>query len=334
MNILGLSFGTVNGKSDLLVKEALYAAKEAAVAAGEHAEVHFVNTCKMNIGRCRGCGACSTMFERQGKDNDCIWKDDYQKVEEEVRWADAIVLGAPVYVLQPTGQFKDFVDRFACRHDASAINWTLDRRRKGEVPGNAEDFPMERLKKRTVAYISVGGASTDNWTSMGTATLHLFGFPALMKVVGNYNANSMGTIGNPYLDETMLNDIHEIGRRTVTGYLDDAVGFYEPESKPAGVCPVCHQRLLTILPHTTKVECPICGIEGELTIEDGEIKVAFSEAQQARARGTFAGQREHTEEIQGFGAICGPKLMANKDFLDERMATRIKNFDEEIQKIK
>lgn len=39
MNILGLSFGTINGKCDILTKEALYSAKEAV----PEAEVRFIN---------------------------------------------------------------------------------------------------------------------------------------------------------------------------------------------------------------------------------------------------------------------------------------------------
>ena len=327
MKILGISFGKKNANSDILVKEALFGAREAA----PDAEIEFINTVRMNIGRCTGCGACSTALER-GKDNVCVQarNDDYQILEDKVREADCIILGAPVYALQPVGQFKDFVDRFSCRHDYSAITWVLDKRRTGEMPGNADDFPMERLKKRTVSYISIGGAITDNWTSMGTATLHIFGFPPMMKVMGNYNANCMGTTGNPYLDQKLIDDMHEMGRRTVEGYNDDSVPFFQPEGKPAEVCPVCHQRLITILPGTTTVECPVCGIEGQLSIEDGAIKVEFSEAQQKRARGTFAGLREHTTEIQGFGAICGPKIMANKEMLDKLMNERIKGFETAI----
>lgn len=41
----------------------------------------------------------------------------------------------------------------------------------------------------------------------------------------------------------------------------------------------------------------------------------FSKEQQARARGTFAGLREHTVEIQQFESICGPKLKEAKDKL-------------------
>ena len=56
----------------------------------------------------------------------------------------------------------------------------------------------------------------------------------------------------------------------------------------------------------------------------------FTKEEQERARGTFKGLREHTVEIQSFGSICGPKIMANKEKLDTLMTERIKNFDSAI----
>ena len=323
MKVLGLSFGKKNANTDILVKEALYGAK----AGVPDAEIKFINTQRLTIDRCIGCGACSTALEK-GKDNDCIIKDDFQMVEEAIREADAIILGAPVYVLQPVGQFKNVVDRFSCRHDVSAINWVLDKRRSGEAPGDPDAFPQERLRRRTVSYISVGGAHTSNWVSMGTATLHLFGFPVMMKVVGNYNAYDMGHIGNPYLDEELIQNMREMGKRTAEAYSmeDHEIEWFGPQGN--GTCPVCHQNLLTVN-GTTTVECPICGIEGKLSVEGDKLNVTFSEEQRARARGTFAGLREHTTEIQSFGAICGPKIMANKELLEKQM-DRIKNFEKYI----
>ena len=323
MKVLGLSFGKKNANTDILVKEALYGAK----AGVPDAEIKFINTQRLTIDRCIGCGACSTALEK-GKDNDCIIKDDFQMVEEAIREADAIILGAPVYVLQPVGQFKNVVDRFSCRHDVSAINWVLDKRRSGEAPGDPDAFPQERLRRRTVSYISVGGAHTSNWVSMGTATLHLFGFPVMMKVVGNYNAYDMGHIGNPYLDEELIQNMREMGRRTAEAYSmeDHEIEWFGPQGN--GTCPVCHQNLLTVN-GTTTVECPICGIEGKLSVEGDKLNVTFSEEQRARARGTFAGLREHTTEIQSFGSICGPKIMANKEMLEKQM-DRIKNFEKYI----
>lgn len=318
MNILGISFGTINGKCDILTKEALYSAKEAV----PDAEVKFVNTIRMKIGRCIGCGACSRALEN-GKDNACVVKDDFQVLEELVRWADALIVAAPVYVLQPAGQYKDFVDRFGCRHDISAIDWVLEGRKTGKYPGNADDFPMERLKRRYISYISVGGATTDDWVSMGTATMHLLGFPVAMKVIANLDVHHTGEMGSPYLDEALMAKVHEAGSATAVAARDqneDAAYIGEP-----GTCPVCHQNLLMVN-GTTTVTCPVCGIQGKLRIEGEKLLVDFPKEQQERARGTFRGLREHTTEIQSFGSIAGPKIMANKAFIDEKMK-RIKEFN-------
>lgn len=322
MKILGLSFGRKNGNTDILVKEALFGARDGA----PEAEICFINTNHLKIDRCIGCGACSQSLEKGG-DNDCVIKDDMQEIENRIREADCLVVGAPVYVLQPVGQLKNLIDRFSCRHDVSAIQWVLDKRRAGEAPGNPDDFPIERLKKRYVSYISVGGATTQNWVSMGTATMHLFGFPAMMKVIGNYDAHGMGTKATPILDQKMMDEVHEMGKQTAQAYGKEEKDI--PWFGPEGTCPVCHQNLLTVN-GTTTVECPICGIEGKITIDGEKLKVLFTEEQQKRARGTFTGLREHTIEIQGFGEICRPKIMNNKDYIEKKMK-RYKEFDSVIK---
>lgn len=314
MKVLGISFGKKMANTDILVKEALFGAK----AAG--AEVEFVNTVGMKIGRCIGCGACSTGL-RQGKDTQCIIKDDYQELEQKILNADAIIVGAPVYVLQPVGQFKDFVDRFGPMHDMAAMKGEQDKRtERGEI-----DNPVDPryFKKRYVGYISVGGASTKNWVSLGMSSLHLFGMSSGMKVVGEIDAYRMGVTGNPALDEALIANANTLGVKVA-----EAVGKPEEEIEwygEPGTCPVCHQDLIT-LNGTTTVECPICGIEGKLSIEGDKVNVTFSKEQQARARGTYEGLLEHYLEISGFGALAGPKLQAAKDRLPV-LLQRYKDFE-------
>ena len=60
MIILGVSFGRKNSNTDILVKEALYGAREAA----PEAEIRFINTATMNIGRCRGCKSTALAGDR------------------------------------------------------------------------------------------------------------------------------------------------------------------------------------------------------------------------------------------------------------------------------
>ena len=57
MKVLGLSFGKKNANDDILVKEALYGAKEAF----PDAEIKFINTQRLTIDRCIGCGACENL---------------------------------------------------------------------------------------------------------------------------------------------------------------------------------------------------------------------------------------------------------------------------------
>ena len=72
---------------------------------------------------------------------------------------------------------------------------------------------------------------------MGTATLHLFGFPVMMKVVGNYNAYDMGHIGNPYLDEELIQNMREMGRRTAEAYSmeDHKIEWFGPQGNGTGL---------------------------------------------------------------------------------------------------
>ena len=98
-----------------------------------------------------------------------------------------------------------------------------------------------------------------------------------------------------------------------------------------GVCPVCHNPLLS-MNGTTHVECPVCGIWGDLSVEGDKVKVEWSEAEIARARNTIPGIYEHYNEIQNMITVCVPKLIENKDTLP-KMLEKYKNFDEEIAKM-
>ena len=42
--------------------------------------------------------------------------------------------------------------------------------------------------------------------------MHIFGFPAGMKVIANLDVHHTGAMGSPYLDENLMNKIHEVGK--------------------------------------------------------------------------------------------------------------------------
>lgn len=312
MKILAISMGRKDHNCDILAKHALMAAKETG------AEVKFVNTMNMTIGHCKGCGACSKMRDN-GKQIKCILKDDYLSLENDILDADGIVLVTPVYSLAPTGQLKNFIDRFGAAHDLSAAT----EEQKKRIENKAPELLDERLfKDHYVAYISVGGAHTPNWVSMGLPNMHMFGMSVCMHTVGKIDAYDMGHRTNPVLDPPFLQKVADLGKHLTAsiGKKPEAITWMGEE----GVCPVCHNKFITI-GETTTVECPLCGIEGELTITDGKIQVEFSAAQQQRARGTMTGLYEHYHELKDMMKVIIPKLESNKETLPKLLAP-YKNF--------
>lgn len=317
MKVLGISFGRMNQRSDILVKEALFAAKKAG------ADVEFINTVRLDIGHCRACDYCSRMRDKGEVEIHCCMKDDYHILEEACLEADGIIIGAPVYAVGIVGQFKDFVDRFGPSHDRAAL---LEENKKRKAEGKPELDPRY-FKDRYVGYISVGGAQTHNWVSLGLPMLDLFTFSFCMKCVGHVDAYDQGRTGSPLLDKNLMAQAASLGKAVAEslGKPYDEVDTWVGDE---GVCPVCHNPLLS-MNGTTHVECPICGIWGDLSVEGDKVKVEWSDKEIARARNTTIGIYEHYNEIQNMITVCVPKLTANKDVLDEEMKKYI-NFDETI----
>jgi len=311
--VLGISFGRHGKNCDIVVKQALMAAKEAG------AQVKFVNTMNMKINHCTGCGACSRSRDNGGQIK-CVLKDDYLELENEVLEADGIIVAAPVYSIAPTGQLKNFIDRFGAAHDLAAAT----EEQKKRIKSGATELLDERLfKNKYVAYISVGGAHTQNWVALGLPNFHMFGMSTCMIGVGQIDAYDMGHRTNPVLDPPFMEEIAGLGKHMV-----ESIGKEKKDIKwygQDGHCPVCHNSILK-LDKTTRVECPICGIYGDLSIVDGEVKVVFSEEEQNRARCTINGLYEHYYELKDMKKVIIPKLEANKETLP-KLLEPFKNFE-------
>ncbi len=304
MKVLGISMGRKNERSDIYCKQALMGAQ----AAG--ADVQFINTVTMNIGQCRGCGACSKAPDGKIK---CILPDDYLKLEEMVLDADGIIISAPVYSVGIVGQLKNFLDRFGAAHDRASM---IEEQKKREAEGRPL-LDERYFKDRYCAYVAVGGAWTEDWTSFGLPMMHLFSCSQAMKVVGQINANDQGRKTSPFLDEPMMKDVYAMGEHLAKsiGVPYDKTTWFGKE----GTCPVCHLDFLMV-DGTDKVTCPVCGIHGTVEVADGKMKVTFPDSEKKRARNTVAGLYEHHNEIATMMSICIPKLMENKEFLDQKKA--------------
>ena len=278
--VLGLNFGRVNGNCKKFLSRAI----SEAAAAGAQTEI--IDTMKLEIKHCIGCGSCSRNLQSGKGQIRCCLKDDYEMVSDAVLAADAIIVAAPVYVLAPTGQFKNFIDRFGPAHDKAYMLFENELRKDT----GGEELNPDCLKRHLVSYISVGGATTSHWVSYGLPGMNLFGMSLNMKVVDQLDAYAAYVPDN---HERLLEKSARIGQRIVEALelKNDQITW---ESEP-GVCPVCHCKEMTIN-GTSKVCCPICGIYGTLKMDGEQVTVEFSEEEQNRSRLKFTGVLEHQVE--------------------------------------
>lgn len=307
--VLGISFGRKMGNTEVMIKTALMECEKAG------AEINFIRADDLNIQDCTGCIACVISLLHGGNGN-CVLKDEMHIIDEALMECDAVIVGSPTYVLAPTGKFKTVCDRLGPSHD---LAFRTEAKKAGMQMGKApEQLPDERsFKPRVGALITVGGAMTQNWLSFAMPSMYEFTISMGTNVVDKYEY--FGAMAH----EHVVGNKEVMDRMIVMGQnIADAINSETVEEMnkwrgaDEGVCPVCHCDMLTVLHNKNEVECPVCGISGDLALVDGEIKVNFSEAQQKRSRLFFAGKLEHQVEIST--KAVGPGQIPNKKELLEK----------------
>lgn len=290
--VLGLSFGRKMSNCDVMVKSALMACEEAGC------DVRFIRVDELDIKPCTGCIACVVgMVAGFGK-GDCVLKDEFHILDEAIMECDAMIVASPTYVLSPTGRFKTVCDRIGPSHDITFRQAAYDSYVAAGKP--AEKLPDVRsFKPRVGALISVGGAMTKNWLSFMLPTMYELTFPMGVDVIDIHEYHGAmayeHVVGNPEQMERMA----ELGRNIAAAVqAEDEAERTRWRGCQEGVCPVCHCDLLTVLHRGRAVECPVCGIEGTLIDDGGELKAVFSEAEIKRSRLYNDGKVEHSTEIK------------------------------------
>ena len=102
IKLFGISASPKKGATDYIVREALkYAIEKYDV------ETAYFSAMGKKMNFCIHCDYC--IREKNG----CVHKDDMQEVYDKLKWADAIIIGTPVYQGMVSGQAKVIMDR--CR---------------------------------------------------------------------------------------------------------------------------------------------------------------------------------------------------------------------------
>ena len=290
--VLGISFGRKMSNCDIMVKQALMTCEK------QGCEVAFLRADDLNITNCTGCIACTIGLMTGRGRGYCVRHDDFDILDECVMQSDAVILACPTYETSATGRFKTVCDRIGPSHD---ITFRRAAYEEGKAAGKPESaLPDARsFKKRTAALISVGGAMTENWIALTLPVMYEFTFPLAIDVVDAveyYGAMAHESVlGNP----EMMDRMQKVGEHIV-----DSLRAETEEERTKwrgdeeGACPVCHTRLIQLSHDGRTCDCAVCGSHGTFAVEDGVLKISYTEAEKERSRLRWGGKLEHSTEIK------------------------------------
>ena len=290
MKLTAFTAGRPGGNSEIYAKAALMAAEAKGV------EVELIRLTDCDLHNCRDCtpGFCLAQTDvtkcPYGKD-DCEW------LVEKFLDSDGYIIAAPVFSLTPSSLLVTFRDRvFGPKMDVASADLGM--------PEPA--FVKGRFKAHPGGLISVGGAFTEHWTSLGVPTLYTTTFSAQTDIVDHFNVYGIADVTAAAYDEKWLALARKLGENVADAML---TGDHSWRGEKQGTCPSCHLDLLQVTPGTNKVICPICGITGFVSMKDGVIEVDWPDTEECRQdnRLTIGGKKRHLQEIfYGREHIFGP----------------------------
>lgn len=278
MKILGLSAGTKNGSNDAMCKEALMGAQEMG------AEIEFIRLLDLDIKHCTGCIACVKAL-MSGRGNLCALKDDFNWLLDKMLDADGIVVADPIFEKGAAGIFRTITDRFGPRMDRG--NNIIAGKIAEATGGKAPDPRI--LKDKVISYMAIGGS---DWGTRVQCDHAMQALTPMWKVIDNECFQWSKSI---IMEDEKLARAREIGRNIAEAAKDIENAQYKGEE---GVCPHCHSRNFFLSNDSTHAICCLCGIEGDIVIEEGKTKFVFPEEQLGHAHDTLPGKFIHGDDIK------------------------------------
>ena len=280
MKLTAFSAGRLGGNSEIYAKEALMAAEAKGI------EVELIRLTDCDLHNCRDC---SPFFCPADKDvTKCPYgKDDCGWLVEKFLDSDGYIIAAPVFSLTPRSLLVTFRDRvFGPKMDVASA----------ELGMPEPEFVKGRYKARPGGLISVGGALTEHWTSLGIPTLYTTTFSAPTEIVDHMNVYGVADRFAAALNDKWLQRAHALGEHVADAMLS---GDHSWRGDTDRVCPSCHLDMLMLKPGTCEVTCPICGISGTISVKDGVATVDWPDSEENRRqdRQRIDGKKTHLQEI-------------------------------------
>ncbi len=300
MKLIAFGAGRKNGNSEVFIKEALMAAEAKGI------EVEYV---RLNEFKIEPCNACSMQFCPANDDpSHCIYgKDDAAYLLDKFLDSDGMIVGGPVYSTTASSLFFCFRDRlFGPKVDEVMME-------RFGTPEWAEG----RMKHRPGAIISVGGALSQHWVSMGIPSLYSAFFSSSTTVVDFMNVTGIANPGAAVLNDGWIARAHQLGEHLADAMLNNDLSWKGGDSEEWNVCPSCHFNSVLLNPAKKDVWCTICGTHGHISMIDDKLLIDWPEEEQQENHLEVCGKNAHGDEI---GHVLRNIYMPGKDKIPEKIA--------------
>ena len=282
MKILAVVEGRVGGMGEFLARTALKAARDCG------AEVQLINLRTLDLRPCTACGGCGK--NRKGFENgNCVQKDDMNWFDEQFLASDGVIMVSPCYESSPPSGMKLLCDRLGPSHDLVMMKQMSE---QFEAEGRQGADPRWFID-RPVAYISHGGSE---WTTLGLPVMQLTAIPISLRVVDMVNFSF-----------DFYSVLHEGAEQRVAAlgrHVAENCGLKAKEMRYFGAeghCPLCHNNVMVLGEKADDVTCAVCGVRGIMSLEDGRIRVRYTDEELLRSHVTWTGKVYHALDMTARG---------------------------------
>ncbi len=278
MKVLAISGGSKNGSNDAMAREALMGAQEAG------AEIEFIRLLDLNLKPCTGCVACVNSL-MGGGNGDCVIRDDLEWLNNKILDADGLLFVMPIFEKGAPGIMHVLQDRLCGPAHDTGINIVAGNIAK-ELGKPGPD--PRKLKPKVMSSIAIGGS---DWNTRVSCDMNLVAMTAMWKVIDDIVFPWAKSI---VLDDSAVSTCHNVGIKLAEAAADMENAKYNGDP---GICPLCHSRNFMLQDDAKHAVCEVCGVVGEISIENGKLKFSVPGEQYEHAHTTIPGKLKHMDDI-------------------------------------
>lgn len=323
MHILGLGNGKKGGNSEILLKAALLAAKEAdsstTISCIHIPSVHIAtNPQPLSDVQDISMGTNTWMRNKKTMEE----SDDRRALLNAILDSDGLVFATPIYSHQPAGTLKGVLDHILGPFtDAAFARLALSNQESGHPDFAGMKIDTRLLKPRVAAFIAVGGSTASDQSTMALPSLHILVYPLHAKVIDQVIFQGYGSPGAVLASGhgDPIGRARVLGRRLASqlGKPFDEAQYLGPS--PRGACPYCHLSKLGLsADESNEIECITCGARGRFVVRtDGVVGTSWDEDCSISSI-TLTGKLTHIADIAATGAVEVKRMRETADLEKRR----------------